>query len=226
MKTLITALLLTIAIPLFSQDCTWFFPMKEGAQLKYTSFNAKDKITGSYQHDLKEIKEDGGNKSAVVTITNFDKDGAEVYKNDVDISCKDGVYYIDMKNYMNGQSMGAYESMDATVEGDYLDMPGNMKAGDKLKGGKLSIQISNSGVSIINMTTTISNRTVEAIENVTTEAGTFECYKITSNVSFKAIMEMNMNVVEWYAKDVGLVKSETYKSNGKLTSRTELISSK
>ena len=226
MKNIVKLAFLLFTATLSAQDCTWFFPMKEGAQQKYTTYNAKDKVTGSYQHDLKEIKENGGEKTAIVGVTSFDKDGVEVYTNDVNLSCKDGVFYIDMKNYMNGQTMGAYESMEVTIDGDYLDMPGNMKAGDKLKDGELTIGISNSGMSIMNMKTIITDRTVETIEDITTEAGTFNCYKITYTLTIKTIMTMTMNVTEWYAKDIGLVKSETYKSNGKLSDKTILTSIK
>ena len=68
----------------------------------------------------------------------------------------------------------------------------------------------------MNITMNISNRKVDAVESITTPAGTFECYKISYDVAMKMMMNMKSKGVEWYAKGVGLVKNETYSSDGKL----------
>ena len=68
----------------------------------------------------------------------------------------------------------------------------------------------------------IHNRKVTAEEQVTTEAGTFDCYKITydQTVTMK-IMGMerknNFQGAEWFSKDAGMIKSESYNDKGKLT---------
>jgi hypothetical protein len=78
-------------------------------------------------------------------------------------------------------------------------------------------------MSMMNMTTKVYNRKVEAIEKVTTEAGTFECYKISYDVFVDGMIDFNSKGIEWIARDVGAVRSETYNKNGKLTGYTELI---
>ena len=67
----------------------------------------------------------------------------------------------------------------------------------------------------------IIDRKVEAMETITTPAGTFETYKITSKSIMKNQMGISMTFefdnVEWLAKEVGVVKSESFrkgKSNG------------
>jgi hypothetical protein len=73
------------------------------------------------------------------------------------------------------------------------------------------------------MTTTVYNRKVEAIEEVTTKAGTFQCYKITYDVLTDAMMDIQTSGIEWIARDVGAVRTESYSKNGKLTGYTELV---
>jgi len=68
----------------------------------------------------------------------------------------------------------------------------------------------------------ITNRKVEAIEDITTPAGTFTCYKISSDVETKMMMKISIKSVEWYAKNVGTVRTESYNNNGKLTGYTLL----
>jgi hypothetical protein len=67
---------------------------------------------------------------------------------------------------------------------------------------------------------------VEALENMTTPAGTFKCYKIASTIETKSMISITTHTVEWMAKDVGVVRSENYNKKGKLTSYMVLTSFK
>jgi len=76
------------------------------------------------------------------------------------------------------------------------------------------------------MTVNVSNRKVEAVESLTTPAGTFECYKISYDVATKMMINVKTKGVEWFSKGVGMVKSETYDSAGKLLGSNVLASVK
>ena len=78
----------------------------------------------------------------------------------------------------------------------------------------------------MNMNISISNRKVEAAENLTTPAGTFECYKISCDVAIKMMINVKTKSIEWYAKGVGMVKSESYNTDGKLMGSNVLTSFK
>jgi hypothetical protein len=96
-----------------------------------------------------------------------------------------------------------------------------------LQGGQLKIKTLINGTAnpMLNQTITVSNRKVEGMEKVTTAAGTFDCVKISEDVEFKTIIKFQVNTVSWYSKEVGLVKSESYRK-GKLMGSTELSSIK
>jgi len=76
------------------------------------------------------------------------------------------------------------------------------------------------------MTINISNRKVEAVESLTTPAGTFECYKISYDVATKMMVNVKSKGVEWYTAGIGMIKSETYSSDGKLLGSNILTSLK
>ncbi len=62
-----------------------------------------------------------------------------------------------------------------------------------------------------NITTEMKNRKVEGFETVKTAAGDFECAKISYLIEAKKNSEVfTTRFIEWYNKDVGLVKQESY----------------
>ena len=137
------------------------------------------------------------------------------------MACKDGVFTFDMDQYLNDEMLAGMGDMEFTIEGDNLEFPSKMNVGDVLKDGKISLTVE--GMAMMNMTTTVHNRKVEAIENVTTEAGSFECYKISYDILTDAMIDIRMKSIEWIARDVGAIRTETYNKNGKLTGYTELV---
>lgn len=74
----------------------------------------------------------------------------------------------------------------------------------------------------MNMTFKTFNRQVVAQEKIKVPAGTFECMVITSNIENKLMVTKKNTVKTWVAKGVGIVKQETYSTNGKLE-KTELL---
>lgn len=72
----------------------------------------------------------------------------------------------------------------------------------------------------------VTNRKVIGKESVTTPAGTFECYKISYDIATKMMINMKTKATEWYARGTGLIKSETYSTDGKLMGSNVLTSIK
>ncbi|MGB5356106.1 MAG: hypothetical protein WBN11_05375, partial [Eudoraea sp.] len=67
------------------------------------------------------------------------------------------------------------------------------------------------------------NRKVEKQENVTTPAGSFDCFVIYSQSNIKAMM-INQSFPQrvWFSEGVGMIKQESYKKNGDLLTSTIL----
>ena len=214
-----------LIVSIFSQECSFYYPKTKGATLEYKSYDKKKSLTGITRHQVKDITQNGNAVSATIEVEAFDKKEKLLGTNEFTVRCEGGIYYIDMKNYMNSEALAAYKDMDITIESDNLEIPSSLKVGDQLNDGSLVITVSSSGMKMMTMTTTISNRKIDAKEKITTEAGTFDCYKISYDITSKMMMTMNLSALEWYAKDVGMVKSESY-SKGNLSGSTILTAIK
>jgi len=218
---LLTGAILLFNVVLFAQDCVFYYPKTEGKQLEYTSFDAKDKKTGSSIQRVKETSENEGILSVLVETQSFDKKGKDIGTNEYTAKCENGVYTVDMKSFMDAATMASYEDQDIEVSGNNLEIPANLNVGDELPNGRLSISIYSNGTRIMGMSTVLTKRKVEAKEEITTEAGTFECYKITYTMTVSTMFSVRMEAADWICEDVGTVKSETY-SRGKTMGYTLL----
>ena len=221
-KLTILISIMLFGIILQAQNCESYFPQKIKKKYIYTDYNKKDKVIGSSEKTVLEKNNISGGVEVKISETSKDKDGDNPSTNEYTIKCENGVFTMDMESYLNQEQMKAYEGMDVAVDADNLTIPENAKAGDALNSGKVVATISNEGMQIMTMTVNISDRKVEAIESITTSAGTFECLKITSTVELKTILVFRTTVTEWHTKGVGIVKSESYSKSGKLISKTVL----
>jgi hypothetical protein len=227
MKKLIAFLFFAGLFPLvFGQDCKLYYPATANAQLEYKSFDKKNKLTGSSKQRVKEIKKGPDSMTAIIEAEYFDSKGSSQGKAEMTARCEKGIFYIDMKNYMNQQSMSSYKDMEMSIEGGSLEMPSRLKVGDILKPGDMKMSFSANGMTFMTMSISISNRKVEAIENVTTDAGTFSCYKISFDATTKMGMTISTKGAEYFNDDIGMVKSETFDKNGVLQGYTVLSSLK
>jgi hypothetical protein len=212
---LFSGLIMAFFVTSQAQDCTAYFPAEEGTVVELEQFDSKGKLTGSSEQKLLSKEESGNSVKWTVQNTVKDNKGEAIMESELTFECRDGVFYFDMDNLLGGESMAAFKEMDFRIEGDNLEYPPSMKAGDVLKDGQIRMIIEQ--MPAMSSTTSIINRTVEAIEDVETDAGTFKCYKISYDMETKALMTFRISGVEWIAENIGVIKSETYNKKGKLT---------
>lgn len=186
------------------------------------SYNEKDKLQSLSKSKVIEIE---GNTIKIESEV-FDEKEKPVMKSDYTVACKNGEFVMDLSNYLKGVNMDAYKDMDVKVETEDMHMPANLKVGDVLDDGQMTIKVSNQGFPIMTMMVKVYNRKVEGMESVTTPAGTFECAKITYDIDSKVGFSISAKGVEWVTKNVGVVRSESYNSKGKMQGYTVLASIK
>lgn len=213
----------SIVFSSFSTDnnCEMYFPTKAGATFEITDYDKKGKKTSLVKH--KVISNNGTEIKAQASIYAKLKDKEPSTEMDYSVKCDGDDFHFNIGSMTMGGN-AAMQGMEMDMEGGYITIPTNPSVGQKLKGGDLTVNIGG-GASMpmaMKFVTTISNRKVEAIENVTTPAGTFKCVKISEDVEVKSIMKIKSKSVTWYAKGVGMVRSETYNRKGKLMGHSEL----
>ena len=207
---------------LFSQECVFYSPVEKGTVLTHSNYDKKDKLTGTTtQTVIDNYVEEG---TQVIKLRNEYQgvDMDSVFMTELELKCKDGKYYVDMESYIGENTLTPYSDMETTFEVENMTIPAELKVGEVLDNGKITVTISNNGMKIMTISVNISNRKVEAKEDITTRAGTFECYKISYDISTKMLITIKASTVEWYAKNVGVVRSESYNKKGKLTGYTVL----
>lgn len=217
-KIILFLLMLYAATAINAQEV--FFPTKEGSVLVYKMFDKKDKETGIMRYTIKEVKINGDNMDITYLIESLDNKGANQFKEEVTLNKKGDVLYFDMSNFINKSAFQQDGEMPPGLEikGNNLEVPLNPQPGTMLPDANIEMAIK---MGFVNMkiATNITNRKVELVEDVTVPAGSFNCYKFTGDVT-STIMgkKINSTTAEWYARGLGVVKSESYDKNGKLNS--------
>jgi hypothetical protein len=208
---------------LSAQECVFYYPDAEGAKIELTHYDDKGKITGKSKQELLKIERAGSNVKAVIKNEYFNDKNELAFENEMEVRCEGGVFYVDMDNYLDEEALASFKDAEMEIKGDNLQYPSGMKAGDLLSNGTVTLSFNTAGMKMMNMTTTVKNRKVEAIEDITTSAGTFKCFRITYDVESKTFMKnVTSKAVQWFSEDVGMVKTESYDQKGKLAASSVL----
>ena len=129
-----------------------------------------------------------------------------------------------MSNMFNKAAFQQDGEIPAELEitGNKMEIPVGIQPGQTLPDASVVMAMKMGFVSM-KMAADITNRKVDAIEDVTVPAGTFKCYKLSGDVS-ATVMGMNVKTsnLDWYAKGIGLIRSESYDKSNKLQSFIQL----
>ncbi len=224
MKKLFVFTIITfIAIGAGAQET--FFPTTEGTVMVYNTFNKKGKQSSGARYTIKNVKKDGDNMDITYLIESLNPKDELVYNDEITIQLRGDVLYVDMSNFVNKAAFQQDGQMpaDIKVTGNDMQLPTNISPGQTLPDANIDMEMK-MGIMNMKMGAQVTDRKLETIEDVTVPAGTFKAYKFTSNVTATALgINMKTQNTDWYAKGIGMVKSETYNKKGKLASSTELI---
>jgi len=202
-----------------AQDCSDFFPFDEGKSWEMTHYNAKAKITGKTLQKIISKKVDSGLVTSVIQMDHQDEKGKSEMTQEYEVYCSNGTFKMSTKALIPQESMQSMESMEVTMDVKDLEMPTVLVPGTTLPDGSIKMTASMNGMTIMNMNIDITNRKVESKETITTDAGTFECFKMTETSTVKmGFMNQTSTTTSWFAPKYGVIKSEHYDKNGKLES--------
>jgi len=194
-------------------QCNPYYDIEEGTVYEITSYDHKDKVSGRTVSKIDSYEETSNGWKAKIDFKTYDKKDELIIENeDVEMTCADGIIEMDMQRFMPAQMMESFKEMNFQMDIDNIQIPSELNVGDELDDGSITM----TGDIPMTISIKIENRKVEAKETITTPAGTFECYKISYDVNMKTVMSQSSKGVEWIAKDVGVVKSESYNGRGKL----------
>lgn len=226
MKKVLFALVTVVCIATRADaQCNEFFHIADNTHWEMETYNAKGKMNGrSIQKVKSYTATPGGFKATLHSVVQNEK-GKETTSGDLELTCTNGTVLLDMRNFVNPDQMKAFGDYELKIESSALEMPSKLSVGQQLKDGSITIVATNAPMPM-KMVINITDRKVEGKESVTTPAGTFDCYKISSNMNLQNQMGFNMNFnfssMEWLAPKAGTVKTETYDKNKKMIGYTLL----
>ena len=204
---------------------------RKGAEIRASSYDGQGKITAKQVSVVTKVYEKGGMTISELEMKNIDEKDANEKTFNAIYKCDGKLLYVDLSSFLSDSKQ------NTNIETSGLQFPFNVSVGETLPDAEYSIAMS-SGGKTRKITSHIKERKVEAKEAVTTPAGTFECYRISSVIETdmempgmdeksKKIMEevkkrMGKNKMTfWYAPDVTIIKMEYYMGD-KLITRSEV----
>lgn len=217
MKTIIFSTLATLCL-LFSTSVQaqdpYFFSQK-GMVVEYSVADAKGDIQSYSKSTVTDLKKKDAKNFTVTYATEvFDKNRKSLAAPvSVTVEIVDGVITFDP-----AASMGE-AGANAEITGTYPSFPTNLEVGQDLGAYEYKMKM-------MGMTSTVSGKSkVTAKEKITTKGGSFDCYKVESEISSKALMSSTkVSSASWYARGIGAVKTETYDKKGNIQAVQELVS--
>ena len=228
MKTLLITLLIHSLSTGYcaAQDCLGM-TFKSGMNYELSTFNAKDKPTGKITYQINGVRRAGPSTVLDITARFEDEKGKQQPPYTIQYTCTGDELVADMSGIM--QSMqGGLKDGEMRLKSNTLAYPGKLSVGQKLADGRMETELLSKGTTLMTMSMTMSNRQVESKSPVTTPAGTFDAYKVTSDMSFENRMmgipvRGTMKTVSYRAaSQLFDVRSETYNKSGKLMGYTLL----
>jgi len=223
MKLLTTLSLLLICGNLFSQDCSTYYYLQNNKTIEMTISNKNGKEAGKMTYTVSDSKKSGSTVTATINSEFVDTKGKTITKGTNNVKCENGLMQMDMKVFIPAAQQEQMKSGTANASDVFLEYPANMNVGDQLKDGQLNMDYESAGGLKSSIEISITERKVEGKESVTTPAGTWQCYKITSKNKITSRIAgigipITMTVTEWFAPGFGVVKTESKTGKTEITS--------
>lgn len=225
-KILSITLISLFSVSVMGQDCTFFFPQTKGAQLVRKGYTAKGNLQNVTTYTVDEVDNLPSGMEVEADYVYTDAVGKVLSKGDIEVSCQNGEFFMDMKDLASFSTAVSAANDDIAVAGDFMNYPdafSNSFDGDNQYFDDASIKVYEKKNKKNRANISVYDREFVTTENVTTPAGTFNCAKIKYNVDVNTPQNKYSGYgYEWYAPNVGIVRTEQYDKNKVLQSYSVL----
>jgi len=217
----LTHLFILMLLPVWmsAQICPEYYPLKTGNSWEVTHYNKKDKVEGIISYSVKSVSALPNGYDATVNTVTMNEKGEAEGSGDLIMKCSDGIFYFDMKHFLGDIINEDNKDMEVTMTANDLQFPATLTEGATLPDANITYQMGSNGMTILTMTVNITERKIVGKESLTTSAGTFEVWKMTSKIQSKSgFVNTKSSTVEYLSLGAGIVKSEAYNDKGDLIS--------
>jgi hypothetical protein len=213
-SSIITAALLLATIGTDAQNCKNYLLLQNNKRVEMTVYNRKGKEDGKQIWQVSNVKSSGKTTSATLNTEFFDGKGKSINKGASEVLCNGSALQINMKMMLSEAQLKQMKNATVSANAQYIDYPTSIKEGDQLPDGYMNLDYTMDGGMKAAIEINVTERRVGSKESVTSPAGTWECFKITSNQKIVSKVAgigipIKMEVTEWYAPGVGVIKTES-----------------
>lgn len=206
----------------FAQDCH-YDELSKGTYWVMTNFDKKGKLESSSAQTIKSIAENANGVEYFVHGLIRDKKEKETQEIEFSMICNDGEFTMDLSKALPAEALASIESMDVKITGDGLKYPSNLSAGIQLPDAKVNVKAVVSGMTVMDMTSEVTNRVVEAQETINVGAGAYNCFRIRQTTTIKnKLLNSVTEEVQWYSPGIGVIKAQFYDKKGAEAGHSEL----
>jgi len=218
MKFIITLSICLATLVSNAQNCSPFYPTEVGKTLVYHQLDKRENLDLITSYEVLENTGSG----LTIGMKLKDKNGEDITQGSFKAVCDNGTTRLEPSSIITTQ-LQQYEGMEYTVTGDAISVENSYEVGQSLPDASVIMTVA---TGIINITSTIimTDKKVVRREDITTPAGTFDCYVITYTNTLRMGFSKTMQSTQWITEGIGMVKEETYKANGRLLTKTVLHS--
>lgn len=216
---LVVFLLTTLKVG--AQDCYMFIPNDTVEVLRYHNFNNKDKLLSTVDRYVSETVEDSLIKLIEVVTVVKKTSGKEKYRNQVSMRCENGIFSIDMRDYLDQDLLEILDQSQTTFKSSWVVIPELLDTTKVMPDNLLEIT-SVDDESTHHYTLRMRNRRFRGVEKVSTPAGDFVAYKMSYTMNRRTFELQQTEVIEWMVEDIGVVKAVFYDTEGNLRGTTIL----
>ncbi len=212
--------------------CASLIFFRKGVVIEATSYNAEGKEVSKQLTNVLDISEKDGSTIAHVRGEDIQSGSEKKTAMEYNYRCDGKNIYMDIASAFRTMEKNA----DASFTSTEIEYPISIREGQSLPDVAGTMTAEKNGKKTT-MTFQYKNRKVGKMESVTTPAGTWNCYPVSTDVTMemdipgmsdkvkemmKAMQDnMKSSTTTWFAPDFGIVKMEMYQ-NGKLQSRNEV----
>lgn len=228
MKGIYVALISLLSAAAMAQDCTFFFPQTEGTKLVRKGYDANGNLKNVMTYIVDEVENIPSGTQVEAEYVYTDAQGRQITRGELECTCQNGEFFMDMSDLVSYPAAMSMIDEDIAVTSDFMNYP-NAFPSDMMDGGEdyyfddATIKIYSKKNKKDRANISIYDREYVTTEDLTTPAGTFNCAKVRYNVDINSPKGKTTGYgYEWYAPNVGVVRSEQYDNGNSLQSYTVL----
>ncbi len=208
-------------------DCTFFFPDQEGQQITRNFYTADGTLSNILVYHVDQAYDYPSGEEVVASYTFSNATGKPLTSGQMAARCNNGNFTMSMGTLPSFPLAMKMIDSDVFMMGDLMNYPNAfsnpMNPGDDNQFDNGTIRIYQKGNKNNRAEVSITNREFVKNENIDTPAGNFQCTKVKYDINIWTPNEkLEGYGYEWYAPNIGIVRSEEYSKNGQLQSYSVL----